>query len=169
MLQELRENTLDLQGVLRVLLQALDVFTDVFVEALADQVLGVGGDLGDQRGQAVDELVRRPAAHRPAQAEIAQGADFPADGVGDQRAGFFVLHDRIEADQQLVEHRLMPALAGQHAQGLGQRGGEVEPAQSRGHLGLDEGAHAFVMQRGDAEMCNAGEPAADRLGITRMA
>ncbi len=169
MLQQLGEDALDLEGVVRVLLQPLDVFTDVFVEALADQVFGVGSDLGDQRGQAVDELVGRPAAHRPAQAEIAQGADFPADGVGDQRAGLFVLHDRVEAQQQFVEHRLMAPLAGQHAQCLGQRRGEVELAQAADHLGFDKGAHALVMQRGDAEMRDPGEPAADRFGIAWMA
>lgn len=57
MLQQLGEDALDLEGVVRVLLQALDVFTDVLVEALADQVFGVGSDLGDQRDRPSTNLL----------------------------------------------------------------------------------------------------------------
>ncbi|MNJ64082.1 hypothetical protein D3C77_600220 [compost metagenome] len=63
----------------------------------------------------------------------------------------------------------MPALAGQHAQRLGQRRGEVELADAADDLGLDEGAHALVMQRGETEMRDAGELATDRFGIRRVA
>ena len=56
-LQQLGEDALDLEGVVRVLFRALDVFADMLVETLADQVFGVGRDFGDQRDRPSTNLL----------------------------------------------------------------------------------------------------------------